>query len=49
MTSIPPTAFIFHESRVGSTLLANLLATAPGHLVYSEPHLPFLALKACRT
>ena len=31
-----PSAFIFHESRVGSTLAANLLAAVPHHLVYSE-------------
>ena len=31
-----PTAFIFHESRVGSTLVANLLGSDPFNLVYSE-------------
>ena len=33
---LKPSAFIFHESRVGSTLAANLLAAVPSHLVYSE-------------
>jgi hypothetical protein len=27
--SIPPTGFVFHESRVGSTLVANILASNP--------------------
>ena len=31
-----PSGFIFQESRVGSTLLANILAALPHHLVYSE-------------
>jgi hypothetical protein len=33
---IPPTGFVFHESRVGSTLVANMLATDPWALVFSE-------------
>lgn len=32
-----PTGFIFHMSRCGSTLLANLLSTLPGVCVISEP------------
>ena len=31
-----PSGFVFHESRVGSTLTANILAAVPTHLVYSE-------------
>ena len=31
-----PTAFVFHESRVGSTLVANTLASDPFAMVYSE-------------
>lgn len=31
---IPPTAFIFHESRVGSTLVANMFASDPRSLVF---------------
>lgn len=33
---IPPNGFVFHESRVGSTLVANMLATDPWALVFSE-------------
>lgn len=33
---IQPTGFVFHESRVGSTLVANLLASDPFALVFSE-------------
>ena len=33
---IEPTAFIFHESRVGSTLVANELASDPWSMVFSE-------------
>ena len=33
---IAPTAFVFHESRVGSTLVANSLASNPFSMVYSE-------------
>lgn len=34
---IPPTGFVFHVSRCGSTLLAALLGRLPGALVLSEP------------
>lgn len=34
---IPPTGFIFHVSRCGSTLLAHLLGELDGALVLSEP------------
>lgn len=37
---IEPTGFIFHESRVGSTLVSNMLATDPNSLVYSESSPP---------
>jgi hypothetical protein len=33
---IAPTGFVFHESRVGSTLVANFLASDPYALVFSE-------------
>ena len=33
---VPPSAFVFHESRVGSTLVANNLASSPYSLVFSE-------------
>ena len=35
-----PTAFIFHESRVGSTLLANMLAADETNMVFSESNVP---------
>ena len=31
-----PSGFVFHESRVGSTLIANMLAADPGNMVFSE-------------
>lgn len=40
VTSIPPTAIIFHVSRCGSTLLSQLLGLLPQHIVLSE--VPFL-------
>jgi hypothetical protein len=40
-----PAGFIFHESRVGSTLLCNMLAADKDNIVYSESHpLPQVAL-----
>jgi len=33
---IRPSGFIFHESRVGSTLVANTLASDPWSMVFSE-------------
>jgi len=33
---VPPTGFIFHAGRVGSTLTANMLAVDPTAMVYSE-------------
>jgi hypothetical protein len=33
---LQPTGFVFHESRVGSTLVANILASDPYSLVFSE-------------
>lgn len=35
--TVPPTAFIFHVSRCGSTLLTQMLATLPTAIVMSEP------------
>ncbi|CAB9510574.1 Inherit from bactNOG: aspartyl asparaginyl beta-hydroxylase [Seminavis robusta] len=47
--SIPPTAFVFHESRCGSTLVSNLLAAFSPETtkVYSEAAAPLKALQAC--
>ncbi len=33
---LPPSGFIFHMSRCGSTLMSQLLATSPAHRVISE-------------
>jgi hypothetical protein len=43
-----PTAFIFHESRVGSTLVANLLGSDPYNMVFSESAIPAEILLRCR-
>ena len=47
--STPPTAVVFHETRCGSTLVANLFAafTRSRGRVYSESPPPIAALKAC--
>jgi gluconate kinase len=34
---VPPAGFLFHMSRCGSTLVSQMLATVPEHLVLSEP------------
>jgi hypothetical protein len=34
---IPPTGFIFHLSRCGSTLVSQMLASVPSNIVVSEP------------
>ncbi|WP_035055050.1 aspartyl beta-hydroxylase [Andreprevotia chitinilytica] len=34
---IAPTAFVFHASRCGSTLIARMLSRLPGYTVLSEP------------
>ncbi len=34
---IPPTGFIFHVSRCGSTLVSRMLAALPGSVMLSEP------------
>ena len=42
-----PSGFVFHESRVGSTLTANLLASNPNHMVFSESDPPATVLLHC--
>lgn len=44
-----PKGFVFHESRCGSTLVANSLAAMDPskNRVYSESHPPLQALKSC--
>lgn len=46
---MPPAGFVFHESRVGSTLVANALTAMDpdGHRVYSESDPINRALAAC--
>lgn len=48
---VPPTAVIFHETRCGSTLLANdLAAFSPKQTrVFSESQPPVAALRACES
>jgi hypothetical protein len=47
--TLDPTGFVFHESRCGSTLVANSLAAMnpTQHRVYSESSPPIEALRAC--
>ena len=45
---LAPTGFVFHESRVGSTLVANLLGSDPFNMVFSESTPPTSVLMDCR-
>src|SRR5262245_31258002 len=38
LESVPPTGFIFHSSRCGSTLVANACRSVSGSIVLSEAH-----------
>ena len=49
VTPLTPAGFVFHESRVGSTLVANMLASVPTNLVYSESSPPPVVLNHCRS
>ena len=44
---LPPTGFVFHMSRCGSTLIAQLLAALPQNIVLSEPE-PLDAILSAR-
>ena len=49
-SSVPPlrpTGFIFHETRCGSTLAANMLALVPENLVWSESTAPWRVTHVC--
>ena len=46
---IEPTGFVFHESRVGSTLVANTLASDPFSMVFSESAPAANALLHCES
>jgi hypothetical protein len=43
---VAPTAFIFHASRCGSTLMSQMLAALPSHIVVSEPPMLDTLLRA---
>jgi len=45
---VPPAGFVFHESRVGSTLVANTLASTPYAMVFSESPPPASVLLHCQ-
>lgn len=47
MKVMTPSGFVFHESRVGSTLAANLLGSDPLSLVFSESGPPTYAITGC--
>jgi hypothetical protein len=47
-TMLSPTGFVFHESRVGSTLVANLLGSDPFNMVFSESTPPASVLLHCK-
>lgn len=49
VSAVPPTGVVFHESRCGSTLMANMLAGfSPKHTrVYSENQVHVQTIKAC--
>jgi len=44
---IAPNGFVFHEARCGSTLVANMLASDPSNLLYSESKPPPLVALHC--
>ena len=45
--SLALSGFVFHETRCGSTLVANILAASSHHRVYSEAGPPLTALQQC--
>ena len=46
---LEPTGFVFHMSRCGSTLAANLMGSSPYNLVYSESKPPAQLMSVCDT
>jgi hypothetical protein len=42
-----PSGFVFHESRVGSTLVANVLGSDPMNMIFSESQPPADAFLRC--
>eukprot|EP00903_Cladosiphon_okamuranus_P016016 g14788.t1 len=47
MSSIPPRGFVYHETRCGSTLVANMLASLPPSRVFSESKPPTQSIREC--
>ncbi|CAM9674518.1 unnamed protein product [Scytosiphon promiscuus] len=43
----PPTGFIFHETRCGSTLVANMLASVQTNVMWSESTGPWKVMHTC--
>lgn len=46
-SQLQPNGFVFHQSRVGSTLVANLLGSSHDHLVFSESAPPAACVLHC--
>ncbi|CBJ48553.1 conserved unknown protein [Ectocarpus siliculosus] len=46
---LPPKGFIYHETRCGSTLVANMLATLAPSRVFSESKPPTQTIRECLT
>ncbi|CAN0474150.1 unnamed protein product [Discosporangium mesarthrocarpum] len=44
---LEPSGFVFHMSRCGSTLMANLLGSSASNLVYSESRPPADVVSIC--
>ncbi|CAN0121879.1 unnamed protein product, partial [Pylaiella littoralis] len=44
---VPPKGFIYHETRCGSTLVANMLAALPTSRVFSESKPPTQVIREC--
>ncbi|CAN0474976.1 unnamed protein product, partial [Laminaria digitata] len=44
---LQPSGFVYHETRTGSTLVANMLAHVPSNLVVSENSLAEEAARRC--
>ncbi|CBJ29563.1 Hypoxia-inducible factor 1 alpha inhibitor (Hypoxia-inducible factor asparagine hydroxylase) [Ectocarpus siliculosus] len=44
---LEPTGFVFHMSRCGSTLTANLMGSSPHNIVYSESKPPVAVMSLC--
>ncbi|CAN0463626.1 unnamed protein product, partial [Hapterophycus canaliculatus] len=45
---LQPSGFIYHETRTGSTLVANMLAHVPSNLVVSENNVAEDPVRHCK-